>query len=118
MGLIQWLLRRLNPPKESIEHELNRYKEGNLTNDELQNLCHNLHLKNGDKIVCTRGNFIKGCHEYQDELFGLKKRLIISAHCLISDTYLLLKPTKEISINMIERFLNVDKEYRIVIEEI
>lgn len=49
--------------KEEALAELQRFKEGNLTDEELQTLCHNL----PPNKVCQ---FRKGCQEYQVKLFG------------------------------------------------
>lgn len=45
-----------------LERELERYKEGDLTNEEIQNLCHNLHLRRPDF------EFQQGCKEFQNKL--------------------------------------------------
>ena len=46
-----------------LEAEVERLKRGDFTDDEFQNLCHNLPQA---KMVC----FQKGCEEYQKKLFG------------------------------------------------
>ncbi len=47
--------------------ELRRHKDGSLTSEEFQHLCHNLHKLPG----CTQESFRAGCREYQEKLFGL-----------------------------------------------
>lgn len=44
--------------------EIDRLKEGYFTEEEFQNLCHNLSVKDGEH------RFKKGCEEYQKKLFG------------------------------------------------
>lgn len=50
---------------ECLECEISRLKGGKFTEDELQNLCHNL-----DSSQCK--SFLKGCRSYQVSLFGSK----------------------------------------------
>lgn len=48
---------------EELKNEVDRLKEGRFTDEELQNLCHNL-------TCAQREAFEKGCREYTDRLFG------------------------------------------------
>jgi len=50
--------------------EIARLKDGDLTPEEFQNLCHRLDEKNPG---CTREDFEEGCKIYQEHLFGQKK---------------------------------------------
>lgn len=47
--------------------EFKRLLSGDFTQEEFQNLCHNM---NPD---CKRSDFEKGCKDYTDKLFGVKK---------------------------------------------
>jgi hypothetical protein len=47
-----------------------RVLEGNLTEEEVQNVCHNMNLTDPS---CTREQFEEGCRRYQDLLFGSKE---------------------------------------------
>jgi hypothetical protein len=47
--------------------EVKRLRNGDLTPQELQNVCHNLHQK---KIDCTRQEFRLGCDLMIEKLFG------------------------------------------------
>jgi hypothetical protein len=47
-----------------LEKEVERLKEGNFTQEEFQNLCHNKQVQDGYEC------FVEGCNEYQKKLFG------------------------------------------------
>jgi hypothetical protein len=47
-----------------LENEVLRLKEGNFTEEEFQNLCHNKSVQDGYEC------FKQGCNEYQKKLFG------------------------------------------------
>jgi hypothetical protein len=64
-----WFDKTLRKLYESLSKEIDRLKAGDLTPDEFQNLCHNLHLK--DK-PCSRAEFEAGCRECADRIFGSK----------------------------------------------
>lgn len=51
-----------------LEAEIGRLKRGDLTPEEVQNLCHNLH----EKGTVTRVEFEHGCYLFQEKLFGPK----------------------------------------------
>lgn len=59
----------LTRENEILKKEINRLKEGNLSEEEFQNLCHNL-----CKLKLTREQFEQGCRDYQDKLFGKKEK--------------------------------------------
>jgi hypothetical protein len=46
-----------------------RVLEGNLTEEEMQNICHSMNTRPGGSS-CTREQFEEGCRRYQDLLFG------------------------------------------------
>lgn len=48
----------------ALELEVKRLKEGFLTPEEFQNLCHNLHLREG--MPCTREEFREGCRKTEE----------------------------------------------------
>lgn len=47
--------------------EIDRVKRGDLTPEEFQSLCHNLHERG---TPCTRQEFEQGCVTFADQLFG------------------------------------------------
>jgi hypothetical protein len=51
---------------ETVEAQLARYKRGEFTDEEFQELCHNLHTKR----PCGPTDFCNGCEDYQIKLFG------------------------------------------------
>lgn len=54
-GMMWWLV-----------EEVERLRRGELTPEEVQSLCHNLH----ERPRCTRAEFEAGCEQFQDRLFG------------------------------------------------
>lgn len=60
---------------DALEKDVKRLKEGNLTPEEFQNLCHNLHLK---EKPCTQREFEDGCRRTQEAIFkaGEAKALV------------------------------------------
>jgi hypothetical protein len=48
---------------EFLKNEIERLKSGNFTEEEFQNLCHNLTTDDAER-------FCNGCEEYQKKLFG------------------------------------------------
>lgn len=58
---------RLHGKIEKLEAEITRLKRGDFTEEEFQNLCHNLSEKVEDEC-----KFKEGCIAYQKKLFGDK----------------------------------------------
>jgi len=52
----------------ALRQKVERLESGDLTKEEFQNLCHNLHEKGKPRTFIE---FAKGCVEFQAELFGL-----------------------------------------------
>ncbi len=66
VGKISELMLRNREQEETIQalqEEINRLKKGDFTQQELQDLCHN--LSEDDETA-----FKQGCEEYQEKLFG------------------------------------------------
>jgi hypothetical protein len=67
---------KLQDKINDLTAELNRIKEGNLSQTEFMNLCHNL-----DKIGVTPEAHTQGCIDYQKKLYGfsnIEKMLLIN----------------------------------------
>ena len=63
VGMVGALLRYDVHMHDLIE-ENHRLKSGNFTEEEFQNLCHNVSIQEG------RARFEEGCRDYQRKLFG------------------------------------------------
>ncbi len=104
-----------------LKIEIARLKDGNFTPEEFQNLCHNLHLKGTDSTSnCRESDFRTGCLDYQDKLFGKKKRyqtIVQVAEDTGRKDYKLkiLQPQFVIEV---DKFLEHGKKYQITIEEV
>lgn len=74
-----------------VLQELDRLRQGNLTNSEFQTLCHNLYEKKINP-PCTRAEFEQGCTQFQDQLFGPKAEGAQNQHVAKSPTDGPVKP--------------------------
>lgn len=75
-----------------ILQELDRLRQGNLTNQEFQALCHNLH-ESKTQPPCTREQFEQGCIQFQEQLFGIKTEGQQNQHTAKSPTDGPIKPS-------------------------